>query len=58
MMMKMDGENTLVSSAVNGEDIKVVRKFNAAGLEIVSNIFIYLLIFIIDYKNNFSLYHQ
>ena len=39
MMMRMDGENTLVSSAVNGEDIKVVRKFSADGLEIVSNIF-------------------
>ena len=39
MMLKMDGENTLVSSAVNGEDIKVVRKFSADGLEIVSNIF-------------------
>ena len=38
-MLKMDGENTLVSSAVNGEDIKVVRKFSADGLEIVSNIF-------------------
>ena len=51
-MMRMDGENTLVSSAVNGEDIKVVRKFSADGLEIVSNIFtIYaysLLISIID----------
>ena len=38
-MMRMDGENTLVSSAVSGEDIKVVRKFSADGLEIVSNIF-------------------
>ena len=38
MMMKMDGENTLVFSAVNGEDIMVVRKFTADGLEIVSNV--------------------
>ena len=61
MMLKMDGENTLVSSAVNGEDIKVVRKFSADGLEIVSNIFTiykYSLMNSKVYRNSFSLYHQ
>ena len=53
-MMKLDGENTLVFSAVNGEDIKVVRKFSADGLEIVSNV-IYIERDI--YRNNDSLYH-
>ena len=50
MMMKMDGENTIVTSAVNGEDIMVVRKFSTDGLEIVSNVFIYTYIFVIDFK--------
>ena len=44
MMMKMDGEDTIVSRAVNGEDIMVVRKFSADGLEIVSNDYIYIYI--------------
>ena len=35
MIMKMDGENTIVASPVNGEDLKITRKFTEDGLEIV-----------------------